>query len=176
MAIVCEGFPETLITKDNFVAIQRAIGRLVDGLPEEGFTPRLIDVYWAKGAAIAVCQDQESCDWLARLVPTMTAWEGSRLKMVGLNALATFKRVAAWFPGPVEDTETLLCRLRRLNRGLETGQWRTYERKVDPNGVRLVLSVDQASVTALERVEWRPFSGVGRASFSLLGNKPEGKK
>jgi len=32
------------------------------------------------------------------------------------------------------------------------------------------------SVTILERLQWRPFSGVGQATFSLLGAKPEGKK
>ena len=59
-------------------------------------------------------------DWLADKIPTVTAWEGSRLKVVSMDALPTFKRVAAWFPGPVEDTERLLTRLRRLNRGLDT--------------------------------------------------------
>jgi hypothetical protein len=39
MAIVCEGYPDILISKDKIVAIQKAIGRLMDGLPEEGFTP-----------------------------------------------------------------------------------------------------------------------------------------
>jgi hypothetical protein len=39
MAIVCEDYPKTQITKENFVDIQRVIGRLVDELPEEGLTP-----------------------------------------------------------------------------------------------------------------------------------------
>jgi len=39
-----------------------------------------------------------------------------------------------------------------------------------------VLSIDTTSVTVLERMGWRPFSGVGWAIFSLLGVKPEGKK
>jgi hypothetical protein len=93
-----------------------------------------------------------------------------------MDALPTFKRVAAWFPGPVEDTETLFRRLCMLNQGLETGQWRTYERKEEPHGVRLVLSIDQTSVTALEKMNWRPFSGLEQATFSLLGAKLEGKK
>jgi hypothetical protein len=74
---VCEGYPGTQVTKDNFVVIQKAVGRLVDQLSEEGFTPGLADSYWAKRAAIMVCQDQGNCDCLARLVPNMTAWEGS---------------------------------------------------------------------------------------------------
>jgi hypothetical protein len=33
MAIVCEDYTKTQLTKENFVDIQREIGRLVDGLP-----------------------------------------------------------------------------------------------------------------------------------------------
>jgi hypothetical protein len=130
--------------------IQRAIGWLVDELPEEGFTPRLVNPYWSKEAAIMVCQDVMTKDWLATKVPTLEAWEGSRLKVVGLDALPTFKRVVVWFPGHVEDMEQYFLRLRRVNRGLDTRHWRVYERREEPNGVRLVLSIDAASVTVLE--------------------------
>jgi hypothetical protein len=90
---------------ENFVDIQRAIGRLVDELPEEGFTPRLVDSYWSKGAAILVCQDEMTKDWLAAKTPIMEAWEGSRHKVVELDPLLTYKRMVAWFPGILEDTE-----------------------------------------------------------------------
>jgi hypothetical protein len=59
---------------------------------------------------------------------------------------------------------------------LETKQWRVYERKEELNGVRLVLSIDQSSVAVLEKREWKAFSRMGRATFSLLDIKPEGKK
>ena len=45
-------------------------------------------------------------------VPTLVAWEGSRLRLVGLDVLPTYKRVVAWLPGPAEDTERYLQRLR----------------------------------------------------------------
>ena len=54
VAIVCEDNPRGQISRDNFADIKRAIGRLVDGLAEEGFTPRLVDSYWAMGSAIMV--------------------------------------------------------------------------------------------------------------------------
>jgi hypothetical protein len=91
---------------------------------------------------------------------------------VGLDALPTFKSLAAWFLGPMEDTGHCFSRLRRL----DTGQWRVYEHRKEPNGVRLVLSIDADSVTMLDGLHWRPFSGVGQATFSLLGAKPEGGK
>ena len=103
MAIVCESYPEVQVSKDNFTNIQQAIGGLVDELPEEGF-PRHVNIFWTKGAAVVVCQDEETRAWLASHIPNLRAREDSRLKMVGLDAIPTYKRVAAWFPGPVEDT------------------------------------------------------------------------
>jgi len=123
-----------------------------------------------------VCHDESTKDWLAATVPTLVAWEGSRLKLVGLDALPTYKKEVAWFPGPAEDAERYLLRLHRLNQGLDTRHWRVYERREESNGVRLVLSIDAGSVSVLEGLRWRPFSGVGQATFSLLGAKSEGKK
>jgi len=74
----------------------------------------------------------------------------------------------------MEDMERYVLWLRRLT--LDTGHWRVYERMDEPNGICLVFSIDTASIAALERMGWRPFSGVGQAIASLLGAKPEGKK
>jgi hypothetical protein len=52
-----------------------------------------------------VCHDEATKDWLTAMAPGMVAWEGSRLKVVGLDDLPTYKRVAAWFPGPPVPTE-----------------------------------------------------------------------
>jgi len=42
-----------------------------------------------------VCQDELTKDWLAVRVPTLVAWEGSRLKLVDLDPLPIYKRVVA---------------------------------------------------------------------------------
>jgi hypothetical protein len=70
-----------------------------------------------------------------------------------------YKRVVAWFPGPVEDTERLRLRFRRPNRGLDTGNW-SVRAQGGTEWSRLVLSIDTASVTVLEGLRWRPFSTV----------------
>jgi hypothetical protein len=113
---------------------------------------------------------------LANNIPTLRACEGSRLKKVGLDALPTYKRVVAWLLGPAEDIRRYLQWFHRLNQGLDTDNWRVYQRKEEPNRVHLVLNVDSKYTTALERLGWRPFSGVGHAAFSLLGVNLEGKK
>jgi len=43
-----------------------------------------------------VCHDESTKDWLAARVPTLVAWEVSRLMLVGLDALPTYK---GWWPG-----------------------------------------------------------------------------
>ena len=43
MAIVCDGYPDIQVSRENFINNHRTIGGLVDGLPEEGFTPKLLD-------------------------------------------------------------------------------------------------------------------------------------
>jgi len=110
-----------------------------------------------------VYQDESTRDWLAGQAPNVVTWECSRLKVVGLDAIPTYKRVVVRFPSPVEGTERLLSRLRRLNQGVVTGNRKDYERKEEPNGFRLVLRIDTASVTVMGGLRWRPFSGVGQA-------------
>ena len=80
----------------------------MDKLPEEGFTPRLVDSYRAKGAAIMVCHGEMTKNWFTDMVPTLLNGEGSRLKSEGRDAIPTYTRVVAWFPGPAEDAEQYL--------------------------------------------------------------------
>jgi hypothetical protein len=49
-----------------------------------------------------------------------------------------------------------------------------YERRLEPNGVRLALSIHASSIIELDRMNWRPFNGVGLAIFTPLSVKPEG--
>ena len=76
VATVCEDYPRGQVSREQFVSIQRATGQLVDEFPEEGFITRLVDSYWSKGAAIMVCHEESTRDWLAVKAPTMVTWEG----------------------------------------------------------------------------------------------------
>jgi hypothetical protein len=96
--------------------------------------------------------------------------------MVGMDALLTCRRVVATFPGTVEVEGRYFQRLHLLNQGLDTSHWRVYGGKKGLNWVHTVLSIDCTSVTVLERIGWRSFSGVGQAIFCLLCCKPEGSR
>jgi len=60
VAVVCENYPESQISKENFTDFRWAIGRHMDELPEDGFTHRLVDSYWAEGRLLwsATTKDQ----------------------------------------------------------------------------------------------------------------------
>jgi len=66
---------------------------------------------------------------LADSVSTLLTGEGSRFKIVGLDAFPTYKRVLPWFPGTAEDAERYLLQLHRLKQGLDNREWRVYERR-----------------------------------------------
>ena len=70
-------------------------------------------------------------------------FKGSAGRWVTLTGLKSLETKGP-LQGPVEDTEWYLLWLHRLNRGMDTRHWRVYERKEEPNGVRLVLSIDTA--------------------------------
>ena len=90
VVVVCDKYPESQTSKKKTLDVQQAIGWLVDELPEKWFTPRLVDSYWAKGAAVMACHNESTKDWLAARVTTLVAWESSRLKTVRLDALPTY--------------------------------------------------------------------------------------
>jgi hypothetical protein len=153
------------------LGLRAAIDGLVDGLPEEvESVPRFVDCYLTKGAAVMVCEDESSKDWLAAQIPDLVLREGgSRLKIVGMDALPTYKRMLAWFSGPPVENDVLLRRLRRQNDGIDTRQWRVYERRAEPRGVRLVLSMDSPSVATISSRGNRLFCGTAQAVFTPLG-------
>lgn len=124
MAILCDSYPQMQVSKENFVKIRRAIDGLVDNLPEEWFTHKLIDTCRAKGATTMVCHDEGG--WLGNNVSSLKAWDCSRLKMFGLEALPTYNRVLAWFPCPAGDTVRYFQRIHRLNQVLNSSKWKGY--------------------------------------------------
>jgi hypothetical protein len=66
--------------------------QLVDELPEESFTPRLISTYWERETAnLVVRTSRPGIGWVVRYQPI----RHGRLKMVGLEAPPTYKRVVA---------------------------------------------------------------------------------
>jgi hypothetical protein len=87
MPIVGEDYFGVQTSKKNFTYTQRARSRLVNELPEEGLSPRLVNSYWTKFAAFMICHDETTKDWLTNMVHCMVAYEGAKIKLFALEAL-----------------------------------------------------------------------------------------
>jgi hypothetical protein len=96
VAVVGENYTGIQISRENFADIQQGIGWLVDELPDEVFTPRLVDSYWTKGAAIMVCHDKlTKTGWLLRYPP----WWPGRAPGSGWWAWMLFPLIRERWPG-----------------------------------------------------------------------------
>ena len=128
MTVVSENSPEKQISKENFVDFQRAFGDMWMCSLRRGFPDAGRFLLGKRGSHYGLLVETIK-NWLASSVPTLENWEGSRLEIVGLYALPTYKRLVARFLSPVKDTERYLLGIRRLKWGLDTGQCGVYERK-----------------------------------------------
>jgi hypothetical protein len=81
---------------------------LVDRLPKEAFTPRILGMYWTKKAAIVVCLDEET-------------------RNGGPGYSPFIREVGGLVPGTCGNTGRYRQRLRSLNRGFDRNNWRVYE-------------------------------------------------
>lgn len=173
LAIIQAGLREEL-TKDQSVLVQEGLMGVVDEIPSGGFVPRFEETYLHRGALKVVCADQQTATWLREQAVNLKKWEGADLQVVDADDLPKYVRVMAWLPGPPIETDTALKRLEKQNPGLRTGRWVVHERQEDPNkGVRLVLGVEDKILPVLQALAMRPYLGMGRAVFRLLGAQPK---
>jgi hypothetical protein len=75
-----------IFTLEGFTNIPLETGRLVDELPEKRFIPNSSIYPRPKGCHCGECRD-----WLKSKIAAMKTWQGSRLKMVGLKVISTYK-------------------------------------------------------------------------------------
>lgn len=173
LAIIQAGLREE-ITKEQSILVQEGLMGIVDEIPCGGFIPRFQETYLHRGVLKVVCADQQTATWLRDQVVNLRKWEGADLQVVDMDDLPKYVRVMAWLPGPAVETATALKRLEKQNPGLRTDRWVIHERQEDPSkGVRLVLGVEDKILPVLQALAMRPYLGMGRAVFQLLGARPK---
>ena len=64
MAIICDSYSEVQLSKENFLEIRWATGGLVDGLPEECFTP---------GSSLPIGLKEQPL-WYVKMKRPVTGW------------------------------------------------------------------------------------------------------
>lgn len=170
VALVPENYPtEKFGGEEDLVFVRALFTKAIYSIPEsDGFMPRFKDNYLSRGAVVIVCGNDASMGWVYHITPSLSEKEERKFKAVSLDDLLEYKKVIAWIPGLTDDNDAIFKMLERHNPGLKTNGWRVFERKVEGRkGVRLVLTMDTGSISALEKLGMRPAIGLGEATFTV---------
>ena len=145
---------------------------IVNGIPEGRCLQRFNETYLSRGALKVVCRDQQTAVWLRENVEILREWEGAKLQTVE-QRLPKMRKSDGVDPWPAGGNGEILVRLARLNPGLTTARWTVHERQEGDGekDTQLVLSIDEGAVPVLEGLGMRPYFGMGRGTFKLLGAK-----
>jgi len=115
------------------------------------------------------CADATSSQWLEQATKTLQPWEGATLKFVQGKDLPKPHICVAYLPDDAAGTrlqpEKVLSRLKIMNHGLNTQEWVILHRVESGPGQTWTFSVDEMSMSTLQKLEFRPFFGFGRVTF-----------
>ena len=177
MAIVKETFPSDRLSNEDFDRVQMEILRKTDVTPLEGHMPKILRSTLQAGAAIILCNDEETANWLNENFHGNKEVVGTALKVLSASSLPKPVKVAF----KTKDTYTkepalLLKRLNRLNPELKSEEWRFIHKLVEPHSIRWIFEVDQVAAEAIRRADFGAYTGLDRGIFKILSdpNKPKG--
>lgn len=173
IAILPHGYPETSLSESQGELIKNALINALDEIAEGQQPPRFSGVYFRGGFLLASCADQATKEWLERMVEKCVPWEGAKLSVCDAKDIPKPIRALVWIPGPIQEPEKTLRRLRVQNPGLQTSTWTVVDRKPDPKGQQLILMVDEASWRKIEELQCRPYFNLTRVFFKALGRKKD---
>lgn len=176
MAIIPHGYPETILSEDQARLIRESLISALDKIPEGGPSPRFSEVKFRGGILHASCADQSTKEWLGRVVGESELWEGAKLGVIDSKDVPKPMRTLTWIPGPSEEPEKVLKRLKVQNPGLRTETWSVVDKKLDPKGQQLIILMDERSWTKIQELNHRPYLNLTRVLFKALGKgkeKPE---
>ncbi|KAG5894695.1 hypothetical protein JTB14_034743 [Gonioctena quinquepunctata] len=104
-------------------------------------------------------------------VETLELWEGAALDEAKMPKPYV---CVAFIPDDVRgkrtSSESVLNRLRRANRGLLMQEWKILHCEESGPGHTWTFSIEEASVKALEKLDFKPYFNFGRVQFRLKAN------
>jgi Domain of unknown function (DUF4780) len=136
------------------------------------------------------CVDDVSARWLTGAVPNLRPWENASLKAMEGEDIPKPCACVVYIPhedGRKLEAAKILTRLRVSNRGLKTSLWTVWGSTPDDKGTLWTFSMDKKSKEEIQKLEMRPYFGMGRVRFRLKegpvekaseaatkGSKPQG--
>lgn len=174
MSVIPDGFPYTLITKEQAELVQNSILEEIDGIPEGGPSPKFLSSVFRGDVLKITCSNQLTSTWLEKIIEGCKPWEGAVLKAMESKDLPKFLKVGVWIPGTRNDEpKRLLHRIGVQNETLKTEGWRVLDQKGNTKGQRLTILIGENSVRALETLKFTAFLNFSRIAFKVLGRMRE---
>jgi hypothetical protein len=116
-----------------------------------------------------ICADQQFGQWLIRAIDNHRLESGARLKATVARNLLKPVKVALRTRDKVAQTQVELLKwIKNLNSGLHTEHWRVLDKQSEQKGQRLILFIDQDSLTAIKRTGYKIFTGFSHGTVKVL--------
>lgn len=147
MVIVQSDYPKSVIDADQAELIKSSLLTALD--EETDLAPNFKEIRHTGGALHVACLDDESKQWIVKVVPTIQPWESANLKAIPKEELVKYVKAVVYIPYSDLPKETILRRLAIQNRGLNTSVWRFVRMKEEKVGQTMVVLVDEESAEFL---------------------------
>lgn len=169
MAIVPEGYPETKLSEEQALDLELKITNQIRRNPE-GFAPTFLYCRLENGALIINCADLESSKWLEQTVSDINPWQEQVLLVGEARKLVRTIKIIAKLPKVCNNLEqkVILEKISAQNGGLNPTEWNVLNRKTDPSGLTIVLSVPEQDATALGKRGYKFYIGLHQVQAKVL--------
>lgn len=155
MVVAARDYPTTSLTHAQTNEVKSAILKEVVQQKDSELKPRFESCVHVKGYLRVHCSDQETRQWLQRVVSKLTVPEGIKLKVASEKNLLKGDIYTGFFTDSRKDTnEAILEFVESQNDGINTSKWKILTRKEMQKGqlVELMFTVDQASSKSIQNL------------------------
>lgn len=169
VGVIRPNHPENSLSAEQLLLLRLAILKAVDAITEEGLQVRFQGCSIRPGWLLVVCTDETSAAWLERMVNDLSPWQGMELRAVRGRDIPKPHVCTAYIPddepGERLSGDVVLARLRRMNIGLLTQEWRILHQSDAGPGQTWTFAVDERSMDLLRRNGFRAYFGFGQITF-----------
>lgn len=153
MAVAAKDYPTTSLTNAQTKEVKTAILKEVVQQKDSELKPRFESCVHVKGYLRVHCSDQETRQWLHRVVTKLTVPEGIKLKVASEKNLVKGDIYTGQFTDSRGDTnEAILEFVESQNDGINTSKWKILSRKENKQTIELMFSVDQVSAKSIHNL------------------------
>ncbi|KAJ8945164.1 hypothetical protein NQ318_001629 [Aromia moschata] len=171
-----EGQTELPFSESQLLEFLDAVREAITVTPTASETPLQFrsTTLW-RGQLLVNAANAASRDWLLRSLNNIRPWSDVRLVALDPQTLR-LRRALVWVPGkkPLPDKDTLSV-LEKQNPGLACSKWKIWSRKEEPQGLGLVVGIDEKSIPTLERLDFQPYFSATRARVTLTARHTKSK-